>query len=433
MADIRIDRYDVDVTSDGQTQTITDVGSTSSAFIRIIGTINKSSAGRGGNNFGDLAPDSGGIRLELTATNEVTFHINTPLTPGMKVMFEVVVYTGPSGGAYEFIVRQRGSVTITNGNSSASASISGVTDRNDCIPFYTGYETDADSVNDYYACVLACHINSSTNVVFSRNNTGSGHSITAGYTVVEFTGSSWSVGHAVSTSHDADDDLVTMNTDSTGTGGSTFNVTDWDTAWIIECTMEGDSAETGIVDIQGGAGPGTSTTTVYFSIVGLEFTSLDNGARNDGSAYIHILQCDDLNVYRNFEADVNESANAYQRDVAWPTGAPTTGGIDVLAMEWFSQSTGTGTAHLRGSLHAQIVDDSGYVIEHWVHRSGNVVDVRYGVVDLAALEDLSASGQIKVWTGAAFEAKPVKVWNGSSWEIKPVKHWNGSSWVETNY
>jgi hypothetical protein len=79
------------------------------------------------------------------------------------------------------------------------------------------------------------------------------------------------------------------------------------------------------------------------------------------------------------------------------------------------------------------VDDSGYVIEHWVHRSGNVVDVRYGVVDLAALEDLSASGQIKVWTGAAFEAKPVKVWNGSSWEIKPVKHWNGSSWVETNY
>ena len=43
------------------------------------------------------------------------------------------------------------------------------------------------------------------------------------------------------------------------------------------------------------------------------------------------------------------------------------------------------------------------------------------------------TGQIKVWTGASFEAKPVKVWNGSTWVTKPLKTWNGSSWVATNY
>lgn len=43
------------------------------------------------------------------------------------------------------------------------------------------------------------------------------------------------------------------------------------------------------------------------------------------------------------------------------------------------------------------------------------------------------TGQIKVWTGAAWEAKPVKVWNGSTWVTKPVKYWNGSTWVTTPY
>lgn len=43
------------------------------------------------------------------------------------------------------------------------------------------------------------------------------------------------------------------------------------------------------------------------------------------------------------------------------------------------------------------------------------------------------TGQIKVWSGAAWLAKPVKVWNGSSWVVKPLKRWNGSAWVVTNY
>lgn len=44
-----------------------------------------------------------------------------------------------------------------------------------------------------------------------------------------------------------------------------------------------------------------------------------------------------------------------------------------------------------------------------------------------------STGQIKVWNGSAWVAKPVKVWNGSAWVTKPVKVWNGSAWVETNY
>lgn len=43
------------------------------------------------------------------------------------------------------------------------------------------------------------------------------------------------------------------------------------------------------------------------------------------------------------------------------------------------------------------------------------------------------TGQIKVYNGSSFVAKPVKVWNGSSWVTKPLKRWNGSSWTTTPY
>lgn len=42
-------------------------------------------------------------------------------------------------------------------------------------------------------------------------------------------------------------------------------------------------------------------------------------------------------------------------------------------------------------------------------------------------------GQIKVWNGSAWVAKPVKAWNGSTWQVKPVKFWSGSAWVTTGY
>ena len=46
---------------------------------------------------------------------------------------------------------------------------------------------------------------------------------------------------------------------------------------------------------------------------------------------------------------------------------------------------------------------------------------------------VGTTGQIKVWDGSAWVAKPMKVWTGAAWEIKPVKFYNGSTWVTTTY
>jgi len=45
----------------------------------------------------------------------------------------------------------------------------------------------------------------------------------------------------------------------------------------------------------------------------------------------------------------------------------------------------------------------------------------------------SPTGQIKVYDGAIWVAKPVKVWNGGAWVVKPLKRWNGSVWITTPY
>jgi hypothetical protein len=42
-------------------------------------------------------------------------------------------------------------------------------------------------------------------------------------------------------------------------------------------------------------------------------------------------------------------------------------------------------------------------------------------------------GNVKVWNGSAWVAKPVKIWNGSAWVTRPAKRWNGSAWVTTSY
>lgn len=45
----------------------------------------------------------------------------------------------------------------------------------------------------------------------------------------------------------------------------------------------------------------------------------------------------------------------------------------------------------------------------------------------------AAGGNIKVFTGGTFAAKPVKVWTGTAWAVKPVKRWTGTAWAATTY
>ncbi len=368
---IKVESFDQDVTTDGSTFTLSnDVGATTSAFIKISGGTRKTSAGPTGSTA-NTSPDVGTVGLVLTDTNEVT--VKRVNSTSVKVIGEVWRYEGAAGGSNEFIVRDRVTMSLTG--ASASMAISGITDVDKVIPFVTGYTVNAGTVNDWEDATIAAHMDDSGNLVVSRNNSGT--AATVYVDVVEFTGSDWLVCHGYSASHDGVVETVTLDTDSDGQGGGTCDVSDWSTATIIEATMEGDSSETGLSDTLALVRPGANTTSVVFDLL------QDSGAFNDGAAWIHVLQNDDLVVNRASDADIAEGNGTYGT-ASWPSGASTSADLDSLSLEWFTDTSGVGTAHMRGGLHARITDPTG-TIEHWVHRSGNTVGVEYGVVELSGL------------------------------------------------
>lgn len=368
---IKVESFDENVTSDGTTFALTnDVGATTSAFIRINTGTRKTSAGPTAST-GNTGPNIGTVGLVLSDTATVT--AKRVDATEVKVMGEVWRYEGPAGGSNEFIVRDRVAVTLTG--ASQSTAIPGVSDVTKVIPFITGYTVNDSSISNWMFATIAAHMDDSGNLVVSRNNSGT--TATVYVDVVEFTGSDWSVCHGYSAAHDTAAETVTLNTDPDGQGGSVCDVSDWGTATIVEATMEGDSSETGLSDTLALVRPGANTTTVVFD------TQLDTGARNDGGAWIHVLQNDNLVVNRNSDTNLSEGNGSYGT-ASWPTNATTTADLDTLALEWFTDTSGVGTAHMRGGLHARITDALG-TIQHWIHRSGNTVGVEYGVVELGGL------------------------------------------------
>lgn len=424
MADIRIDRYEVNVTSNGQTLTITDVGDVTKAFVRLTGSSTKSSGGPIGLT-GNAGPNICFVGVTITATNQITFY-GTNFSQAKKIMFEVWVYTGSDGGDYEFRSRQRGTVSVSG--STASTALSGVTDRNKVVPFYTGMTTTGTSVSDWEHSCFYCFVNSSTEVVFGRNNTG-----TTGvcyYDAVEFIGSAWRVGHGRSASHDTGNDvdgtggeIVTLNTDSTGLGGSSFDTTDWGTAMVIEGTMGGDSSETGLSDLQLFVIPESNTSQVRFT---LENTV----SRNDSIAYCHVIQTDALVATRILSYNFTEGNNSYDA-LALPVGVNSSTPLNELSLEWFPGTSGEGTAWARGVLVAQLTASSGNGLQHWVHRSGNNVSANWAVVDVSSLIGAAApTAVLKTWNGSSWITSAVKVWDGSSWTN--VKFWDGTQWITSS-
>jgi hypothetical protein len=98
-----------------------------------------------------------------------------------------------------------------------------------------------------------------------------------------------------------------------------------------------------------------------------------------------------LVVKRDTNNNVTEGNGTYGTPLSMPTGVNAGTDLSELSLEWFVSTNGTGTAHARGRLHAKIVDNSGYEIQHWVHRGGNTVRAYYGVADFSALEDVGSS------------------------------------------
>jgi hypothetical protein len=401
MSDIRIDTYEFNVSGTSGTLNIADVGNILHAFIKPNSSSTRSSGGQT-DSTGTLGPDDCGVGLEITATDKITYDKDTANT--VKVMFEVWVYIGAPGGAYEFIVRQRGSILLPSGSTQVLEDITGMTDRNDCIPFYTGFSSAQASNSEWDKATLAVRINNLNKINFSRNNTGGNADMRPYYEVVEFTGSAWNVYAAMSDNHDTGNDVngtvgdvVSLNTDSLGVGGTVITSIDWSTAAIMQVTMEGDTAETGLSDCQMVVRPEGNQ---------VRFTLDNSNSRNDGLSFCYVLQCDDLIVNRRFQYNLSENngGSTYGVDLAVPTGVNPATPLNQLGLEWMPCTNGEGTAWPRGCLVAKIIANTGNGVRHYVSRSGNNVSASYAFIDVSGLIDSQSTTRLIKHNGVDADA-----------------------------
>lgn len=68
-----------------------------------------------------------------------------------------------------------------------------------------------------------------------------------------------------------------------------------------------------------------------------------------------------------------------------------------------------------------------------IYSGAGTGNLTHGVWSAVLTQTAEKLGQVKVWNGSSWVAKPVKVWNGSAWVEKPTKYYNGTAWEITPY
>ncbi len=361
---IKVEHIEFDIGADGSTKTITNVGSLNSAFFR-NNTARRTSGGptdsTANTNWNVFSAGA-----QLTGVTTLTAYRASTQSVEVKMRGETWRYTGSSGGANEFIVRWRGKVTIDSGSKTGSQAISGISDRDDIIPFVQGVVADLAAVTDGNQVVSHAHIDSSDNLIVERGETGT--AVDVYVVVVEFTGSNWKVGHALLESPSTGSNDITLKQSSDGTGID-FDTTDWGTAFIEASMSASTDANHALEDtwfvIEPRSGYTTDATVTFDSTAGLTGAEI----------FIHVLQHDDMVVTR------------YTKSVSIPASADNTvsglTNLDESALEWYVLTDGTGTAYARGATTAYLTSTTN--VAEWTHRTGNTGTYRYGVIDLSGI------------------------------------------------
>ncbi|MDG6222073.1 MAG: hypothetical protein QCH99_02285 [Candidatus Bathyarchaeota archaeon] len=408
---IKVEHIQFDFGVGGSTTSVTDVGDLDNAFFRNNVARRTSAGPTASSSHTNWNVFSAGA--QLTGTDELTGYRATGQTATIRIRGEVWRYTGTAGGANEFIVRWRGVVTIASGSKTSSQAVSGISNRDKCVPFVQGVIGDINS-RDYGNRVIShAHIDSSDNLIVERGETGT--EVKVYVVVVEFTGSNWDVGHALGSSFSTGDNNVALFDGSDGTGNS-FDVGGWDTAFI-EASMSGSTSDNDALEdtwfvIEPQSGSTTGVTISFDSTAGLTGTEV----------FVHIIQNDNINVNRYTDSqDIPTSDN---HAVSGLTS------LDESALEWYVFTDGTGTAYARGATGAYLTSTTN--VAEWSHRTGNSGTYRFGVINMSGLVDTNYEIDLEVqWTNVDYDETNAELCiyvNTISGEDLRVDIWTGTTW-----
>ncbi|GAA4901402.1 hypothetical protein GCM10023311_28880 [Flaviramulus aquimarinus] len=381
--DFRIQEVQDDVANDGTAEAsgyaevtnittgFTAVTSTASAFA-LPSNNRKTHGGPSGSTAVREGDDMAGARV-LTAGNTITYYREAgsqlETTRFNTTLWE---YTGTVGGNNEFIVRERFAVDLNGGTYTSDELISAsITNKDKCIPFITGIMNDSATDNADSGTAIA-YLTSSTNLRVEKGGTNTPN-VRVYITLVEFTGSNWTVLHGDSGNVSAETGTITLNDDSDGSSGTATDVSDWANS-IIFSQHRGDTATGGSNDAHGDNWPSTNKGSDDRSVDWTFHTAHDSDGTN--RHFVHILNNSDVTVTRFSDATVGNA-----------TVDITSAGLTDVSQSMIVGSTyhsGTGQGYGRGWRNYKI--NTLTQAEYWSARvggSGATVGNELQIIDFA--------------------------------------------------
>lgn len=330
-------------------------------------------------NAGDSATSDGTQRnvddlsgaIQLTDVDEITF---TRLASGESgdhdLEWESMEYKGDVGGANEFIVRHRGSTSLATTTQSANVTSFDDTISNidDCIVYITGITNTDTGTNSNGGTALAYLWDDSGTKTLTVERGGSTGTTIVYYTIVEYTGSNWTVGFGYQSASSSDSGTMTLYSNAGLSSALTLN--DTDNAFIAHTQS---MADTGDIDEAIADNYPVSyisnTTTVAWAY------DANHAATNEQNVYV--LENSECSVTRF--TDTSNTAGDSNVDI---TSAGLTD-ITKAAIFGTGISSGSGTAFGRGWRLYRITSTTN--AQHFCHRSGNTMEHRIEIVDFSAM------------------------------------------------
>jgi len=198
MADFKIQRGSIALVNGNDSVTLTAgtdytaPSAASAAFMRLTNSVHMSNGFDGGtteyaNNLGAWIVNNGNITTSIDIRRYGT-------AGTVRVDWEIIEYTGSSGGANEFIVRESQIlVCASNATEATGTAVSGINDDNDVVVWLTGQSANETAVNKFY---FGAHITewlSSTDQPKILDYGSTSNTSKASISVVEFTGANWKI------------------------------------------------------------------------------------------------------------------------------------------------------------------------------------------------------------------------------------------------
>jgi hypothetical protein len=379
--DFKVQHIQDDVARTGGTNTSFTAVSSLSSAIELANSNRKTHAGSPTTSANLNGDDMSGAR-RLTSSNTLTyFREFGSITNDMLFNTSIWEYIGPSGGGNELIVRGRYSVTLNGTTNSITQALTGIINANNCIPFITGIMNNSTSQDADSGTALAYLENATTLRVQKGSN---GNNVTVYITLVEFTGSNWTVLHGDSGNVSSDTGTITLRNASDGTGTAT-NVSAWSDA-IIFSHFRADTNASGsndaLADLWPVTEPGNNNQRVDWT-----FNS-NHDSSGTNRHFVHVLVNSGLNVTR-FQ---DSSSSALETTINITSAGLSD--INQALIVGSSTSSGTGNAYARGWRNYYL--NSTTQAAHWSHRSGNTVSNEIQIVDLSGLQTTFTGPEINI-------------------------------------